>query len=72
MQSLALLGLPVLAKSFGFNGVQWALAATAGLIALLCLRLPRKAPMPHGGPGWDRAWKRRVLTAVSTPDCVRR
>ena len=45
MQSLALLGLPVLAKSFGFNGVQWALAATAGLIALLCLRLPRKAPL---------------------------
>ncbi len=45
MQALALFALPVLSKSFGLSGVQWTLAATAGLIALLALRMPRKAPV---------------------------
>ena len=45
MQSLALFTLPVLSKTFGFIGVQTTLAATAGVIALLALRMPRKAPV---------------------------
>jgi predicted MFS family arabinose efflux permease len=45
MQSLALFALPVIAKSFGLSGVQWALAGTAALIAVLSMQMPRKAPV---------------------------
>jgi MFS transporter, DHA1 family, inner membrane transport protein len=45
MQSAALFAIPVLAKTFGFNGVQWTLAGTAAVMALLCLRMPRRAPI---------------------------
>jgi predicted MFS family arabinose efflux permease len=55
MQSVALFALPMLSKSFGLTGVQWALATTAGLIALLALRMPRKAPVVLASDGSAQA-----------------
>lgn len=55
MQSLALFALPVLSRSFGLTGVQWALATTAGMIALLALRMPRKVPVAPAANGIGQA-----------------
>lgn len=55
MQSLALFAVPMLSRSFGLTGVQWALATTAGLIALLALRMPRKAPVVPASSGDSQA-----------------